>query len=287
MEGAKIFSLKYEISWLLEVASYCAVNCYGIISGYVMINSKYKFERIISLWFEVITYSVMIYLLFLVFEPSKFSFKELINCCTPTFSEKYWYFTSYFGMFILIPVLNNIVHIMKKNHLDKVMFVGTIIFGALPLFRRADPFKINYGYSMIWLCFLYVIGGYIKKYEIDKKISVKISAVGYFTCVIVTWLSKLVIELLTKRVIGRAAGGAMLIKYTSPTIIFAGIFLVLFFVKIEINSNIFKKGISMFAPTSFAVYLIHEHNSVSGKFILNKFAALLDLNVVLMLMGLY
>ena len=40
-------SLNYEIAWFLEISAYCAVNCYALISGYVGINSKFKFTNII------------------------------------------------------------------------------------------------------------------------------------------------------------------------------------------------------------------------------------------------
>lgn len=33
---------KYAVCWLLECFSFCAVNCYGIISGYVGFSDKKK-----------------------------------------------------------------------------------------------------------------------------------------------------------------------------------------------------------------------------------------------------
>ena len=35
LEGAEGVPVKHELFWLLEVGSYCAVNCYALISGYV------------------------------------------------------------------------------------------------------------------------------------------------------------------------------------------------------------------------------------------------------------
>ena len=39
-------SYRYEVAWFLETASYCAVNCYAINSGYVAVKSKFKYSKI-------------------------------------------------------------------------------------------------------------------------------------------------------------------------------------------------------------------------------------------------
>lgn len=49
LSSVSIFSGKYYAAWLMEIAAYCAVNCYALISGYVGINSKYRYSKIISL----------------------------------------------------------------------------------------------------------------------------------------------------------------------------------------------------------------------------------------------
>ena len=36
-------SIGYSVAWILEIAAYCAVNCYALISGYVGVNSKFKY----------------------------------------------------------------------------------------------------------------------------------------------------------------------------------------------------------------------------------------------------
>ena len=44
----------YKVAWFLEIAAFCAVNCYAAISGYVGIKSKFKYSNIIYLWLQVI-----------------------------------------------------------------------------------------------------------------------------------------------------------------------------------------------------------------------------------------
>lgn len=41
----------YEIAWFLEIACYCAVNVYALISGYVGYGRKQKYANLIQLSF--------------------------------------------------------------------------------------------------------------------------------------------------------------------------------------------------------------------------------------------
>lgn len=52
-------SANYNIAWFLEIAAYCAVNCYALISGYVGIRAKHKASNIIMLWLQVALYFIL------------------------------------------------------------------------------------------------------------------------------------------------------------------------------------------------------------------------------------
>ena len=47
----------FGIVWLLETSAYCAVDGYGLISGYNAKEKGQNFTRIICLWFQVFFYS--------------------------------------------------------------------------------------------------------------------------------------------------------------------------------------------------------------------------------------
>lgn len=53
-------TLNYYLTWLLEIMNYCAVDCFAMISAYVMINNKkiddFYFSKIFKLWFNVFLY---------------------------------------------------------------------------------------------------------------------------------------------------------------------------------------------------------------------------------------
>ncbi len=47
-------SALHRVGWLLEIAAYCGVNCYALITGYVCCEGSFKYERVVTLWFQVI-----------------------------------------------------------------------------------------------------------------------------------------------------------------------------------------------------------------------------------------
>ena len=53
LESAPILSVNYEIAWFIEIAAYCAVNCYALISGYVGIRGHYRYSNLLLLWLRV------------------------------------------------------------------------------------------------------------------------------------------------------------------------------------------------------------------------------------------
>ena len=67
LDSASFLSGKYEVLWLIEIAAYCAVNCYALISGYVGIYGKYRYTNWILLWLRVLCYSVGITAVFVSF----------------------------------------------------------------------------------------------------------------------------------------------------------------------------------------------------------------------------
>lgn len=101
LDGARALSPQYEAAWLLETAAFCAVNCYGIISGYVGVDGKYRFSNIALLWLRVVFYTLGITAIFWIFAPEYVGVKQWQNAMFPVMTEQYWYFTAYFAMFFL------------------------------------------------------------------------------------------------------------------------------------------------------------------------------------------
>ena len=123
--------------------------------------------------------------------------------------------------------------------------------------------NLSKGYSVFWLAILYVVGGCIAKYNLFEKLSFGKCILGYFICVGLTVLSRIVIGVVTSRVFGSYRRMELLVSYTSPTIVFSAVFLVVAFAKLNLGVRK-TRIVSFLSPMSFGVYLIHCHPLVFG-----------------------
>ncbi|MGN0364141.1 MAG: acyltransferase family protein [Bilifractor sp.] len=154
-----------------------------------------------------------------------------------------------------------------------------VIFSVLPVLVHCDFSMISWGYDTLWLCILYIIGAYIKKYDAIFRNKAKL-IFTFCAMIAIMWLSKIGIELYTKFTTGEPVSGDFyLIQYNSPTVVTCAICLFMIFARLKISSG-FARVIKFFAPVSFGVYIIHMEPLISETFIANKFVGLLSLNAI-------
>lgn len=279
LNNATVFSSHYAVAWFLEIMAYCAVNCYALISGYVGVSHKFKYSSIIGLWFRVVFYTTIISGLFFVVKPETISINNILRAFFPVLFNEYWYFTSYFCLFFFIPFLNILLEKLNKKMMKRLFITIVSIFSIFAMISPTDIFGLSGGYSVLWLSLLYLIGGYLKKYNIFKNWSCKKLFYGFLGCLFFTWISKMLIEIVTINIFGYVRGNMLLVSYFSITILCEAIFLLLLFSKIKIKRC--KKFISYLAPLSFSVYIIHTHHLVWEFIMKNRFVFILNYPIYL------
>lgn len=252
--SATPLSSHYWICWFLEISSYCAVNCFAIISGYVMLNAKTKISKITGLWFQVAFYTVIITVLAFIISPENISIIDVIKSFFPISTKHFWYISAYFGMYLLIPILNEALRQINKRTLEIVLFSSFAIFCITT--TDSDPFVLKEGYSVLWLSLLYLLGGYFNKYKIDMKVKRRSSLILFVSMTLLTFISKVVIAYATTFVFSEAKGENILISYISPTVLLSAVGLFLLCAQFKF-SNLSKRIISFIAPASLGVYIIH------------------------------
>lgn len=257
-----VSGLKYDITWLVEVVVFCAVNCYAIISGYVSYSEKektYRFSKYITLWLSVFFYSFGINLLVFLIKGSKVvSISSLLMSALPVTSSLYWYFSAYTGVFFVIPLLNKFVRSLNKKQLTAAIILIFVVFSCYGFLFNV--FYMSDGYSFVWLAILYLFGAWLKKCEIPQKIKGTYAMLGIVVCVLITWVFKITSPVFN----------GLLVSYISPTIVIMAVCYVIVFSRLKIN-NIVQKTVKYMAPAAFGVYIIHLQDVVANKFINNKF----------------
>lgn len=284
LENTTTLSIHNEIAWLLEIASLCAINSYALISGYVGYGRKQKYSNIIYLYFQVIFYTLLTTAVFIFYKPELVSLTTIVNAIFPFAYSTYWYFSAYFCLFFFTPFLNLALDKFEKATIQKLLLLLFMIFSVLPTLFYSDFGCTNAGYSFLWLAILYLTGGYIKKYGLSFSRTNRTNLIGYFICVILTWLSKICIELITNILFHEPIGGGYLISYTSPTIILCSVFLLLFFANIKCGKKL-TRFIQFFSPLVFGVYLFHDEPLIRETFLKNAFIGYLSFNPIVMILA--
>ena len=278
--------VKHWAARFFEALSYCAVDCFALISGYLMVNKNIKLRSIINLWFQVFFYSVLFAAVFYIFKPETRSIEDLAFSVFPVMRRTWWYVSAYFALFFVIPFLNKAVENISRQTYKKFLLLVLAAVCVLECVTRRDPFFIGLGYSPIWLIIVYLFGAYIRKYNLAQKISAGKSRLGFFAAITATFISEIVLYFLTERVLGQPKGYDMLLSYTSITVFLSAVFLFLFCLNVKINS-LTSKIIGIFSPAALGVYLIHVHPYVFNNILSGSCAELANKPLVIMLVGVF
>lgn len=258
LHSVEIRTANYYISWMLEALCFCAVNCYALITGYVHYGRKYRMNSLLTILAQILFYSIAIYSLFWIFMPERISFGALLNAFLPTNRVTHWFVSSYAGLFLMIPLLNAAIQAFSREQAKYFFLVFVIAYTVIPTLAMGDPYTTYGGYSTLWLMCLYIVGAFIKKYNLNEMYSVKRSISIFSLCIIITLLSKFSLEEISIMISGESNYSEILLSYTSPTILFAGITLFLCFLNLQPGKWALRY-LQKFSSAAFGVYLIHCH----------------------------
>lgn len=276
-----ILTVKYEVTWFLKCFCLCAVNCYAMASGYLLADKKFRLSRIVTLWFEVEIYSLLVSIFSTVVTGNELSVKQIVMSAMPFISKQYWYFTIYVGVFFLSPYINLIIRRLEKNTLEKLLITIFVLVCMIPAMFNFDLFETPTG-SLFWMSYCYLLGGYIRKYGIRIKRPLLYYGAGAVTM----WVIRIIYEMWRSFTHEEYAGGIFLIfnTYVSPFCLLSAIGLFLYCINKNIKNERHNAIIRSIAKASFAVYLVHD-NGIFKKYIWNDlFAPLCNLNPILMIL---
>lgn len=266
----------YILVGILYSISIPCVECFGGISGYVGVTSKYKYTNIVVIWLEMFLY-IWLSNLILTIINEPISKELLIKSFFPIVGRYYWYMTAYFGLFILMPFINYGIQKMRFKQATLIILVLFLTFSVVPLIKDiGNPWNLNSGYSVMWLMFCYIIGAYTKKFAyIFSKIKTIYFLLVYFI---------FVIFLVVKYYISNNDPNSFLnsfdlFTYTSPTSAISAFCLLNIFSRIE-PGKFLTKIINIFSPCVLGVFLIHCTALVWNYYFANAFVSLANINPI-------
>lgn len=259
IDFSKVNTFKYIELRFMNVLCFFHISVYGFISGIVGMNS-HKYSNLLFIWFSTFFYSLGFYSIYKLFYSSHFKNEELIKFIFPVIYKRYWYISSYFGMYLFLPVINKGISILSKLEHKIIIFSLIYIFTVWKDYfsPNNDPFLLNNGYSPIGLLIYYIIGSYLGKYIIIKNSNIMINFIYlilyvfssylcyYFSCYNKINVNVIIIKL----------KNVFTLRINSIPMYIQGISLTLIFSRIKYNKYI-GKFITFIGPLSLGVYLIH------------------------------
>ena len=244
----------FKIVFLMLILCFWHVSSFGLISGIVGYKT-YKYSNLLYLWACTVFYSVVIHLYYKRYHPTYFEKHTLIENFFPVIYNKYWYFTSYFGMYLFIPLINKGLSIVNKKELKTIVVSIFSIFIILKDFIiiKFDPFKLNSGYSVLNLIMFYILGAYLGKYIIKGN---KNKSIFYYLICLLIFISSSLLcyyyhsffkkeKVNTKILINFSQ--LFNLRFNSLAMILQVISLTLIFTQIKYN-KIFSKIVSCLGP---------------------------------------
>jgi len=246
-------------------------NAFSLISGIVGYKST-KYTNLLYLWLCVVFYSVGIRYYYLKFKPGSNINGELYQECFPVIYKRYWYFSSYFGLFIFLPAVNKGLQYLSKPEFKllviSIFYIFAFWFNYIN--NKIDVFFINRGYSTIWLLCLYIFGVYLGKFNLIF-IGIKryiFSLIYLFMFLSLCSLYYKYRDYTTSNINGNYKKNFInFIKKLMPDNLnnvlktSQAILITLFFLQLKYNEYL-SKIITFFGPLTFGVYLIHINANV-------------------------
>lgn len=278
-----IVDSKYVTLWFGESSCFCCVDCFALISGYVMFGRKLKAKRIVGIWLQVFSISAVIASIWLKWFSEGVEITKITDCYMPLLKSQYWYFTAYFGMLFFVPMLNAAVENTDKKLLKKCLIIILFLFNVVSTFDRKDLFRHSNGMGTFWLCVMYMVGAYFAKNGINtKKYSIKKSGIYAFVTAVVLTVWIVIYSYNVGVETGRVTGQFDWLYYTNPLVVIQSIFMLMFFAQIKINNNMAKKIIFFLSASSFSVYLIHVNPLIFDLVFHSSFIWLNEYNFIVM-----
>ena len=259
------FSAMNIVLWLIKAICIVAVTVYVLISGYFLLEAKWKISRLVNLWIQVIFYSAgvpMVCLLLGIEEVKQWGLYDWVNVLIPVQMEHYWFITAYVVLYLFVPVLSaGVKHLSKTQHewlIAGLLLVFSVPKTIIPIYIPTD----RYGYDFGWFLCLFLIAAYIRLYGISVFDRKRISFVIYLGAILGIWGISIVCALLSRKGLPLTYMMDMTYCYNHLLVLAASVALFYTFKYIRISQGTVSNIICKISSYTLGVYLLHENLAV-------------------------
>lgn len=255
------------LRWGLEACAIVAVNCYVLLSGYLLVKTTFKPHKLLVLWMRVLFWSVLLGIGGWLAGGYARTGAHALATFLPVTTRVYWFASVYIGFYALSPFLQLGLRAMpRKMHLSLAVVLLVLCSAwqtLLPLSKGNGTFNPLDGNNLLWFITLYCSAAYIRLYRDDMKKKLKWGLPVYlFACCGILLVQYLTARLETRFGFGGWVG-ELSYAYASAPCFVASFALFCCFVQLEVKATQrVQRIVTNVSACTFGVYLIHEHPAV-------------------------
>lgn len=246
-------------SWMASF-SFCCVDLFALISGYVGVRNQFRFSRLVVMWLQIVFTGIIIVGIGSVMGFFAPTLKDWGKVFCPFTAHAYWYVSAYVGLFLAMPFLNAGLAIISRRHLKALLLFLVVLIVVLPAFNPfgGNTYALNNGMSPLWLMVCYLIGGGMRLLQIRAS-NVKLWLIISVGMVVLT----------------HYYGGT----YAHPIVLGAAFCYLMVCLHVKIKSGMVQRVVRFFSACAFGVYVWHGQPLLHAN-MKRCFAFMCDLNPV-------
>lgn len=225
-----------------------AVNVFVIISAWFLRERTASINKTLSLVSAIVFWTI-VSLLVVHLLGQNVTVKWVVKSI-PFFGRAYDFLSGYLVMYMLSPVLNNMLNSSTRKQIALLAFGAFFVFSLMTPITSSAYLKINGGYSCFWFICLYLMTAYLKEYHRKLNRSERFSLLSLY---FIMGAIAVFFTLHKLPILGSLA-------YNNVMVTIAAFSIFLFFKDIKINNVYANRIIKFLAPMTLGVFLIHDHN---------------------------
>lgn len=264
------------IKIILEIIMFCIivhVNSFVMLSGYFQSKSKFKLSKLIKIILQVIFYSIVILIVGIQLGwIQNYTIVTFINNTLLSALNNYWFIKIYLVTYIFSDYMNKFMDSVERHEYKSFLLVSFIVLSIVP-FITGNKVISNNGYTILNFLFLYMIGGYLRRYPLKETYHFKnMSINGYRTLLFFGFFGFAFINFLIDHFALEINGmsnifseistriTALRFCYSTPFVIIQTILYFEIFKTLKLKN----KFINQVSSCVFGIYLIHDNEIVRG-----------------------
>lgn len=251
------FSWNKFLAQVFAFGGKVGVNIFVMISGFFLINTRFRLRRLVKLIFCIQFYAVAILVFAGIKDLDTFTdtniFKSLI-----VIGSTNWFAHYYLILYLFSPFIN-----AMYNNISKQLYIIFLILGGMFWFIIPTIFQYiqiayipSFGFSnLILFVYLYGVGAYIRRYISDNVLKYKyiFIIIGSGMYIAIYFL----IDVLENNHL-YILGNKFAFAFDDRNLFFLLISLGIFLLVIS-KRGIYNRYINIIASTTFGIYLIHDN----------------------------